>query len=141
MTVELDESELAHSDREELQRYQAFWYTLLMRAIQEAAGSVIDKKDDADKDALSRAQMASDAKKWLLSDDDHAPEVGVRGMIRNEEGKLQRATWLCRGASCRWVLEILDIDPDLAQSAFRRMTWRQIADKVRTRADLLGVPS
>ncbi len=140
MTVELDDAEIPRSEQEEYQRYRAFWYTLLMRAIQEAAGSVVNKYEDGDE--LSRAQMAEAARKWLLSRDSHPPEIGGRRMVKDEEtGRRRNATWLRRGASCRWILEVLDIDPDAAQAAFLRSGWRTVADKVRQRVDIMGAQS
>ncbi len=97
-------------------------------AAQDAAGRMRSASNRASARSERRIAMA-EARRWLLSDDDHGPGVFV--------GRFERVT---QGASFRWICRMLDIDPDVAQAEIRTIGWDTFCDRmtIATRSSRRG---
>lgn len=90
---------------------------ILHNAAQDASGRLKNGTRGSD---LAQATLdAKEARRWLLADDEHPPAI----FVGNYEKVVQ-------GASCRWILRELGIDPDLAQQQMRRLGFSELCNRL-----------
>lgn len=90
---------------------------ILHNAALDAAGRLRRGTKQWDKDQA--VADAKEAKRWLLADDEHAPGIFV--------GRYEKVV---QGASCRWILRELGVDPDLAQEQMRRLGFSELCNRL-----------